>query len=445
MAKLKTNLTNGDIKSTLKSLAIPASIGFLFHTLYNITDTYFAGFISIEALAAMSISFPLYFLLLSIGIGMSEAITSMVANALGEQNKEKAQNMAQNALLFAIVLSIISTIIGLLSSEFLMRYLGASGSYLQSALDYINIIIYGSILFIVSMFLNSFLNAQGDMISARNAMIATFFINIVLDYLFIKWGFGIKGISIATLITETILILYLGYKLYKTKILNTKFYFNIIVHKKLLQLGIAPTANMVFMSLGVFIVTYYASPYGESVIAALGIGMRIEQLVIMPIIGISVAVLTISAQNNGAKKFERIEETIKISLHYSAYLAIASFIVLMFFPEYLISFFTDDSEVLKEGIIFLRIEAFLIFAFGVIFIYISLLQAIQKTKFIFYLSIIRQIIFPIALLEVVIIYTQNIIYIWLSIALSVILSAFIIWAYGIKKLKELSVLNKNKF
>ena len=435
--KLKTDLISGNIKSTLKSLAIPSSIAFLFQTLYNITDTYFAGFISTEALAAMSISFPIYFLLLSVGIGMSEAITSIIANALGEENKAKAQNIAQNALFFAFILSIIITIIGLLSSEFLMRYLGASGSYLQSALDYINVIIYGSILFIMSMFLNSLLNAQGDMTSFRNALIVTFFINIGLDYLAIKWGFGIKGISIATLITEFIIILYLGYKLYKTKLLHTKFYLNISVYKKLLEQGFAPTASMIFFSLGIFIMTYYVSFYGESVIAALGVGMKIQQLAIMPIIGIGVAVLTIVAQNNGARKFERVEETMKVALLYSAYIAISSFIVFIVFPGYLISFFTNDSEVIKEGIIFLRIEAFLIFAVAVISSSISLLIAIQKTKIIFYYSITRQIIFPILLLEIITLYTQDIIYVWLSIALSTILSAFIIYLYAMKKVKEL--------
>ena len=84
------DLTQGDIKVQIKKLAIPASIGFFFHTMYNVTDTYFAGFISTQALSALTLSFSIFFMMIAIAGGMSEAVTSLVGNALGRGSRDKA-------------------------------------------------------------------------------------------------------------------------------------------------------------------------------------------------------------------------------------------------------------------------------------------------------------------------------------------------------------------
>ena len=428
------DLTQGEIKTHLKNLALPATIGFLFHTLYNVTDTYFAGLISTQALAALSLSFPVFFLLLSVAIGMSEALTSIVGNALGSNNKERAVIMSKNALLFALVLSLLLTLSGIFSNAFLMSLLGASGEYLLSALEYIDIVVYGALFFVLTMFINSLLNAQGDFISFRNILIFSFFLNIVLDYSFVHLGFGIQGIAYATIISEAISMFYLFYKLSQTPLWRAGFSFDSALHAKIIRLGIPPTANMLFMALGVFVVTYYASPFGEEVIAAMGVGMRIEQLAIMPIVGINVAVLALISQNNGAKNFQRIREILKIALLYTFYISLFAFALMFFLPGALISFFTTDANVIKEGILFLRVEAFIIFAFGVIFIFVALLQGIERPKFIFYISLIRQLILPFILLEILSRTTHNVLFVWIAVALSVILAAVVILFYAKKVL-----------
>jgi len=430
------DLTQGDIKKELRSLAIPATVGYLFHTLYNVTDTYFAGTISTESLAALSLSFPVFFLLLGVGIGMSEGLTAIVANTLGEGAKDKAISMSKNALIFALLVSVVVTIIGLGSSEFLMRVMGAEGSYLRSALDYVDIVILGSVFVIGGMFVNSLLNAQGDMVSFRNILIVSFFLNIGLDYLFVTLGYGVKGIAYATVITEAITMVYLLYRLNKTPLLGKGFIFDRAFYKRVLTQGIPPTANMVFMALGVFIITYYASDYGQNIIAMLGAGMRIEQIAIMPIVGINVAVLAMVSQNSGAKKYKRIREAVKIALLDSLYVSISAFVVLMIFPAELMSFFTNDAEVIREGVVFLHVEAFIIFGFAVLFIFVALLQGIEKPKFIFYLSIARQIIIPVILLEIIRQVGGNILYVWLAIAFSVVLGAIVVWRYASHELER---------
>ncbi len=437
------DLTQGDLKKALRSLAIPATIGYLFHTLYNVTDTYFAGTISTQALAALSISFPVFFLLLGVGIGVSEGLTSIVANTLGEGNQGKAVNMSKNSLILALGISLIVTLVGLASSEFLMRLMGAQESYLRGALDYINVVIMGSGFIIGGMFVNALLNAQGDMLSFRNILIISFFLNIGLDYGFVEAGFGVKGIAFATVITEAISMFYLLYKLYKTPLMAKGFSFDGAFYLRVISQGIPPTANMIFMALGIFVVTYYASSYGENIIAMLGIGMRIEQIAIMPIVGINVAVLALISQNSGAKNFDRIHQSLRVALLDSLYVSIIAFIALTFFAQELMSLFSSDKEVIVEGISFLHVEAFIIFAFGVLFIFVALLQGIQKPKFIFYLSIARQIIVPIIILEIVTYVSDNILYVWLSIAFSVVLAAIIIWRYASNELRKTELASNN--
>jgi len=161
------------------------------------------------------------------------------------------------------------------------------------------------------------------------------------------------------------------------------------VFKALLYQGFPPSINMIMMASGIFIMTYFITPFGNEVVAAFGIGMRIEQIVLMPTIGLNVAVLAIVSQNYGAKNYERIRKTIKVSLFYGASLSFLGLILLLLFAQDMMHFFTDDIKVIYEGVIYLRIEAFIIFSFVLIFVYLALLQGLQKPAFIFYISIFR--------------------------------------------------------
>ena len=439
------DLTQGDIKTQIKNLSIPASTGFFFHTMYNVTDTYFAGLISTQALSALTLSFSLFFMMIAIAGGMSEAVTALVGNALGKKDKKMAAHIALNALFFGIFLSIVLTIIGLLSTPYLMSLLGASGGYLQESLDYINIILYGSVLFIFAYFINALLNAVGDMVSFRNILIVSAFLNVVLDYWFVYgglgiWPLGVSGISAATVITELITVVYLAYKLTKTSLLDgfKEFSLDGSVFKSLITQGFPPSVNMVMMATGIFIMTYFAAPFGKEVVAAFGIGMRVEQIILMPTIGLNVAVLAIVSQNNGAKHFERIAQTLKISLYYGGLISLIGMVLLLIGAEQCMQFFTDDITVIEQGALYLRVEAFILFSFVVIFVHLAMLQGIGKPGFIFYISIFRQIVAPILLLSLITYLELEVVWIWFGIALIVIFSALVTWRYSVDKLAEVS-------
>ena len=219
------NILSDDIKKLIKKLAVPAMIGTLFQTLYNIVDTFFAGKISPEALSALSKSFPVYFIIIATSIGVTVAGTSLIGNSIGEKNEKNSLFYFSHIIYFGILISIIITFIGLNFSGDVFKLMGSSEYVTNLGLQYTNIIFSGSILFILVVAINSLLHAEGDTKTYRNVLILSFLINIILNpilifgFLFIP-ALGMKGIGISTLIAQSValIIVLLSLKMIVSKI-----------------------------------------------------------------------------------------------------------------------------------------------------------------------------------------------------------------------------------
>ncbi len=433
------DLTQGIIKQHIVKLAVPAVVGYFFHTMFNVTDTYFAGLISTQALAALSLSASVFFMVLAIGVGMSEAVTSLVGNALGEKNIPKAQHIALNAIVFAVLLSVVLSIAGVLSVPYLVEALG-DPSYVKETLDYINLILYGAVFFVGAFFFNALLNSVGDTKSFRNVLIVTAFLNIVLDYLFIEYfQMGVRGIAMATIIAEFITMVYLIYRVSKTKLWTSlsAFKYDREVLKALLKQGLPPSVNMFMMAFGMYIITYFVAPFGKEAVAAFGIGMRIEQIFLMPVIGLNIATLAIVSQNNGAKAYERITPTVRLGIRYGWVMSTIGVSAFLLFAEYFASLLTSDLAVIEQTALYLRVSGVASYAFVVIFIYIAMLQGIGKPTVIMPVSIYRQLIAPVAVFSVLAWFGLGILSLWIGLDMIIFSSALFLWWYGEKKLKEL--------
>ena len=199
-------LTKDPIWSLLRRVTIPASVGSLFQTFYNLVDTWFAGKISAEAIAAIAKSFPIYFVIIAVGVGIGAATNSCIGNLIGKKNIKKASLFIAQSVIFALAISILVTIFGFSASDFLLSVLGSDSESIVLTRKYLDIIFLGTFIVMVQISLNGALNAQGDTKSYRNTLIFGFFLNIILNPLFI-WGygiipaFGISGLAIATVIT----------------------------------------------------------------------------------------------------------------------------------------------------------------------------------------------------------------------------------------------------
>lgn len=398
------DLTKGDISSLIKKIAVPASIGFFFNTMYNVVDTFYAGQISTEAIAALSISFPIFFIILAMGSGINQGSTALIANALGEKHPTRAKRLSRQAVSFGIIVSLTLTAIGFKISPFLFRLLGAKEQYLGLSLDYMNIILLGTVFFMTQSILNASLLAQGDSKSFRNMLITGFFLNLILNPMLMHgWLFlpamGIKGIALATVLIQMLGTVYMGYKVSKTKLWEHFYvknlkpqleYFKDIAHQ-----GFPASLNMMTVALGIFIITFFISKFGSDVVAAYGIATRIEQIVLVPNIGLNMALISFAGQNNGAKRLDRVRHAIQKTLSYGFALAIVGGIAVFFLGGKLMSLFTKDANVISIGAGYLHIASFIFCGYIILFQFVAMMQGLKKPLFGLSVGVVRQLILPI--------------------------------------------------
>ena len=433
------DLTRGVIKKHIFKLAVPAVVGYFFHTMFNVTDTLFAGIVSTQALAALTLSSSVFFMVLAIGIGMSQAVTSLVGNALGQKDWAKARHIVLNAMLFALSLSVLLSVGGILSVPYLVEALG-DPSYMQETLDYTNLILYGALFFVGAYFLNAVLNAIGDTKSFRNVLILTAFLNILLDYLFVvSFDMKVQGIALATVICESIVMFYLLYRVSQSRLWRKigAFRYDSKVIKEIAKQGLPPSVNMFMMAFGMYIITYFVAPFGKEAVAGFGVGMRIEQIFLMPIIGLNIATLAIVSQNNGAKAYGRILPTVHSSVRYGWIVSTVGVSAFLLFAEFFASLLASDASVIGQTALYLRISGVASYAFVVIFIYIAMLQGIGKPAVIMPVSIYRQFFAPVALFSALAWLGCGIVSLWIGLDIIIFSSGLFLWWYGQRQVSRL--------
>ena len=403
--KKDSDLTTGPIPRLIARLAVPASIGYFFNTMYNVVDTFFGGLISTQVLAALSLSLPVFFIIIAMGTGIATGITALIANTLGSGDREDAKLYAIQGIAFGLLTSVTLTIFGLLASPLLFSLLGASDEYLSTCLVYMNTIFMGTIFFMLVYMLNAILYALGDTRSFRNFLIAGFLLNILLDPWFIYGGvgippMGITGIALATVLIQIIGCVYLGMKVFQTRLLTGKTIKNIFprygVVREIAQQGLPASVNMITIGVGFFVITYFVSMFGEEAVAAYGIGIRVEQIALLPTIGLNVATLTLVAQNNGARLLDRVKGILNAALAYGGILMIVATGIVFILAGYLMGFFTDDVRVIGIGTTYMRIDCFVFNAYVILFTNIAALQGVKRPMFAVWIGLLRQLVAPLA-------------------------------------------------
>ena len=443
------HLLNDDIPSLLKQIAIPASTGMFFNTMYNVVDTFYAGLISTQAISALSLSFMIFFTVIGLGYGFSSAITALIGNASGKNKQFLASLYAHKGIFFMQILALILTVIGFLSSPYLFKLLGASGDYLDISLDYMNVILAGTIFFMTNFALNAILVSRGDTKTYRNTLIFGFFANLVLNPLFI-YGFlfipamGIKGLALSTVLIQLINALYMFYKVYQTKLIhfeNIKYFFpHKKIYKDLIVQGIPSSMNMLIMALGSIILMYFVSLYGVKAVAGYGIGFRVEQLMLLPALGLSSAVLSIVSNNFGAKKYDRVQETLNKALKYGFYISTFGIAFLYIFGKLIIQQFDNDLEVIAYGFDYILIEVWIFYAYVILFICVSTLQAIKRPKMILYIALYRQLIAKFLIAYILVIWLSlDYIYLWVGVLFMIYSAAIFAYFYTQNMLKKLCI------
>ena len=398
------NLLKDEVSLLVRKLAVPASVGTLFQTLYTIVDTFYAGKISPEALSALSKSFPIYFLIIATSIGVTVAGTSLIGSSIGEKNEKNVLSYFGNVIIYSIIISIVVSILGFAFGEKIFLLMNSSQEVTILGLEYINVIFLGTILFILVVALNSFLHAEGDTKTYRNVLIFSFFLNIILNPIFI-FGFlfipplGITGIGIATLIAQFVSLLIILIKILNNQRIKqitldhfkAKFFFL----KNIFFQSMPITIAILGYSIAATVVFTYVGLFGEYAVAGYGSATRIEQVVLLPILGINTAIISIIAQNIGAKYYDRVEQSYFTSIKYGLFIMLIAGVVIFISADIVPKFFSSNPDVIMHGSMYLKISAFILPAYPIFFLSNGFFMALKKSEKAMVNNIARNVIVPV--------------------------------------------------
>ncbi|HDK27596.1 MAG TPA: MATE family efflux transporter [Candidatus Atribacteria bacterium] len=399
MKQLTARLGEEKISKLLVKLSLPATIGMMVNALYNLVDTIFVGRgVGALAIGGLTIAFPIQMIIMAfaqmIGIGAASAIS----RSLGAKEIEKADYVAGNSFLLIVILSSIIAAIGLFFTEPMLRLFGATDTILPYAKDYITIILWGSIFFSFAMSSNNLIRAEGNAKVAMATMLIGAILNIILDPIFIfVFKMGVKGAALATVISKFVSFLYVLTYLYsgksslKVKLHHLKPKMHIII--EILTVGFASFARQVTGSVVAIVVNNSLRIFGgDMALIIVGILHRVTMFIFMPLFGVVQGMQPIVGFNYGAKKLDRVKETLKLSLITTTAFASFGWLIIELFPLVIIGVFTKDAEIIEKGSTIMRVVISMIPLIGIQIVGAALFQSLGKAVPSLILALLRQVL-----------------------------------------------------
>ena len=425
------DLTTGSLPLHFRRLAVPAAIGMVFTTLYNVVDVFFAGLIGTAAQAGLAISFQSFFLFITFGFGLSSAMTALVGNAIGAGARAEAQVVAARGIGFGLSITVILMVLAWFLGPELIKIVSTGGDYRDAGTRYFVVLILAVPGFIMSFGINGLLQSQGDTVSMQRAQIAAFFANIVLNPLLVFgipgiWnGIGFNGIAVSTVLSQTGVMAYVAWRLMQTELMAglTRACFRPArdTYVEITRQMLPVTMTMFVMMSAGFIVQFYLKSFGTSAVAAYGVALRVEQLFLLPVFGLTGALLPIAAQNFGAGNHDRVRQALFDCWKFGWIFMAVACPILYFASPLLMRSFTDDPEVIAIGVNYLRIDGFILPIYTMLFAINSFLQALKRPIWTFWIGVYRQA-FGVAFFVYVyvMLFGSGVIGVWFGIATAVV-------------------------
>ncbi|MFT7334481.1 MAG: putative MATE family efflux protein [Porticoccaceae bacterium] len=354
MAVSAAELGTEDIKRLLIKQAAPASIGILFMSVNILVDTIFVGqWIGSLAIAAITVVLPITFFISSLGMAIGIGGGSVLSRALGAKNPEKAKVTFANQIMMTFFLASIFMLLGIFFSADMLLLFGAKGPIIKPATEFFTPIIISVPFLALCMMGNNIIRAEGKAKFAMVAMIIPAFVNIILDIIFIKvMGLGMFGAALATSISYFMCFLFvLWFFVYKSELrLKARhFKLQLTIIKEITELSFVTFSRQGVVSILAIILNHTLYSYGgEHSIAVYGIISRMLMFALFPILGITQGFIPIAGYNHGAQNYERVKESIQISIKYAALLASLIFVFILYYATPIVSVFTTDPKVIAE-------------------------------------------------------------------------------------------------
>lgn len=348
-------MTEGCIWRKIVKFALPICWGNLFQQLYNIVDSVVVGnFVGRDALAAISSTGSLIFLLVGFFGGIFMGAGVVISKYFGAGKKESVQRAIHTTIAFAIVAGIILTIAGTVFTPQILRLMGTPDSVFSNATLYVRIYFLGILSIVLYNTASGIFQAVGDSKHPLYYLIISSIVNVVLDLLFVvgfKWGIG--GAAFATVISQTVSVFLAFHKLANTndiyKVSLKKISFDFSILKEIIRLGLPAGIQNSVIALANVVVQANINAFGAVAMAGCGSYSKIEGFVFIPVTSFAMSMTTFMGQNLGAKKYDRAKKGAKFGIITSIIIAeIIGVIFFMLAPQ-LISLFNNEPEVVQFG------------------------------------------------------------------------------------------------
>lgn len=387
--KNSARLTQGPVDKTLISLSRHMALGIISIILINVVDTFYVGQLGAKELAAISFTFPVTMIVISLAMGLSTGTSALVSRAIGTGDHAKGKRLTTDCLALAFILVLLVASIGYHTIDLIFTALGASIQQIDLIHDYMSVWFIGVGLVVIPMVGNSAIRATGDTKTPSRVMMVAAAVNIILDPLLI-FGIGpfprleLTGAALATLISYSITFLFsLWVLIVREKMLT--FALPAIAEvwhswKSLLKLALPASTTNMMAPVAIGILTHLAATYGDSAVAALGVGTRIESLAMIGVMALSSVLTPFIGQNWGAKKHQRVQQSLNFAIKFVLFWGICLCLILALSASMIARLFSDNPEVISLIEIFLRMVPISYAGMGLIIVTSATYNAFHQPK-----------------------------------------------------------------
>lgn len=356
MEKIIEPMTRGSIWKRMLFFTLPLLLGNLFQQLYNTADSLIVGnFLGSSALAAVSSSGSLIFMLIGFLSGISSGAGVIVSKYFGAKDDGNLHLAVHTTVAFGLMSGLVLTVIGVLLSPKILMWMGTPKSVMPESIRYLQIYFSGSMGFVMYNIFVGILQAIGDSKHPLYYLIISSILNIVLDILFIgKFNMGVGGAALATIISQVFSAILCLIQLIKTnenyRVKISSIGFNKNILREIIRVGLPSGVQNSIIAFANVIVQSYINFFGEMAMAGYGAYSKIEGFAFLPINSFTMAMTTFVSQNLGAKEIERAKKGARFGILITVFLAELIGVIIFLFAPRFISAFDSTPEVVRFGV-----------------------------------------------------------------------------------------------
>ena len=357
----KNLLTTGSVQKKMVRYALPLIVGNLFQQLYNAVDSLIVGnFVGSSALAAVTGTGNLVFLLIGFFNGMAIGEGVVIAHYIGAKDEERTSRSVHTATALGLVISAAMTVVGVLATPVFLVWMGTPDSVMPEAILYLRIYFAGSVGLIMYNTFVGILQAAGDSTHPLYYLIFSSLMNVVLDHLFIAvFGMGVAGAAVATIISQMLSAILSLIRLMRTdssiRVRLRAIRFDRPILGRMIRIGIPSGLQNSIIGFSNVVIQSYINAYGEFAMAGIGAYTKVEGFAFIPITSFSMALTTFVSQNLGAGEAGRVKKGVRFGGLTGILMAVVIGILTDVFAPQLIGAFNSNPEVIAYGVARARI------------------------------------------------------------------------------------------